>query len=108
MSKAFCKRLIISIIVILSVLFAASLLFFQWDIARVNAGEKPLFIIHTDSLNDGGTNFYYGLGYQIIKWNRFSNDGNTIFVGTECHYIFGMIDPFHDEPTVNLNEIRRK
>ena len=107
MSKDSCKRLIVTIAVIISILFAVSLLFFQWDKARVSAGKKPLFILHTVSLNDGGTNFYYGLGYQIIKWNRFSNDGNTIFVGTECHYIFGMIDPFH-EPTVDLNEIRRK
>lgn len=54
-------------------------------------------IFHTDSINDGGTKVYYGLGYQIIVWNQLSDDGNEILSKIEAHFIIGIIDPLNDK-----------
>lgn len=37
-------------------------------VARYNIG--PFFAIKTDTLKDGGTKIYYGIGYKVIKYNQ--------------------------------------
>ena len=36
--------------------------------------NPPLFTFHTISYKDGGTVFYYGVGYQLVEWNVLSQD----------------------------------
>ena len=104
MSKLFFKRIIFVGCATIFLLFTLSLLSYMWDNRRINDGQKPIFIFHIDSMNDGGTNIYYGLGYQIIDWNTISDDGTHISSGVESHYLFGMINPLHEGPTIRLNE----
>ena len=41
------------------------------DYVRVNRFEyTPLFAIKTETLKDGGTTEYYGLGYKVIDYNQ--------------------------------------
>jgi len=107
MSKLFVKRIIVIVCAIIFLLFTLSLLSYTWDNSRVKDGQKPIFIFHIDSMNDGGTNIYYGLGYQIIDWNTISDDGTHILSGIETHYLFGMINPLYEGPTIRLNEKER-
>ena len=41
------------------------------DIISVSKYEKgPYFAINTETLNDGGTKIYHGIGYKVIKYNQ--------------------------------------
>ena len=64
------KKVLIIIGIILIVLIVLALTFFGVDYFRVQNQEKPLFVIKTDEVNDGGTIIYTGLGYKVIDYNR--------------------------------------
>ena len=61
-------KIVIAIIILLVVfLIIASVV----DIISVSKYEKgPYFAIKTDTLNDGGTKIYHGIGYKVIKYNQ--------------------------------------
>lgn len=60
------KRLIFWCIIIL--LFSQ----FSYNIdARLVANDKrPIFVLPTTTVKDGGTTIYSGLGYKVIGWNQ--------------------------------------
>ena len=102
--KKLSKTTIICLSVLL-VLILFSIISFAVDSNRVDNGKKPILCIMKFGLNDGGTTVYYGLGYQIINWKRFSPDNpDKMLVGIEKHYMVGMVDPSY-KPKIELMEI---
>lgn len=98
------KRRIIIIFSALLIIALFSLFSYIIDSYRVDNNLAPIFIIHTEKFDDGGTAAYYGLGYQIIKWNRISSDSpDYVLVGVEKHYIFGF-NTNMNEPKIDLSE----
>ena len=64
--------LIISLAVIASVcalMTGFSVLTYNINVYRLNKGEAPVFVYRTNSVNDGGTEIYRGLGYHVIAWH---------------------------------------
>ena len=71
--KRIIKPIIITaaVIVLIAVLLTGfSALTYNLNVSRLNNGEDPLFIYRTDTVLDGGTKIYHGLGYHIIKWHQ--------------------------------------
>lgn len=62
------KPLIITLAVIVLIV-GFSVLTYGINVQRINNGRQPLFVFHANSVNDGGTKIYYGLGYHIVEWN---------------------------------------
>lgn len=72
--KSLKKPLMMTLVVIVSaivLLTGFSVLTYNVNIQRLNNGEAPLFIFHTNAVNDGGTVIYSGVGYHIVKWKSF-------------------------------------
>jgi len=61
------------------------------DSYRFFNNKKPLFILKTTQLLDGGTTFYHGPGYEFVDWNilGYDNERNRPFNYTkkEVHVI---------------------
>lgn len=80
------------------------------DKSLIVRDSDPWFCIETMALKDGGTKMYYGLGYQIIKWNYLSEknvDGKEIYGvehGFEIHRFPSFVD-WKEGPTVDLKFI---
>lgn len=99
--KARTKFLII-ILAIMFVMAMFSICTYHYDKTMATNGNEPKFVIHTVTINDGGSKVYYGLGYQIIMWNQLTSDDSQIKLkGTETHFLFDMVDPL-DGPTISL------
>lgn len=46
------------------------IIFFIVDYSRVKQQKLPIFCIKTGVAYDGGSAYYLGLGYQVVKFNR--------------------------------------
>jgi len=98
------KNKFIIVILIIFIVAFISILTYIIDSQRLENHQTPIFILHTDNLNDGGTTVYYGIGYQLINWKRINPDNvNTVLVGIEKHFIIG-IDIYVEKPKVELKE----
>ena len=64
------KKGIKILLIILGVIIILGLIFFAVDYSRVQKQEKPIFGIRYAIANDGGTEEYLGLGYNVIDFNR--------------------------------------
>ena len=60
------KKIILIIILFILLLHAVT---FFIDKSRINNNKKPIFIISTTFLKDGGTTISHGMGYKIIYWH---------------------------------------
>ncbi|MBK1813269.1 hypothetical protein JHL18_21845 [Clostridium sp. YIM B02505] len=71
------KKCIILAIVILILVLTPFLpkITYNIDSKLVSKDMSPLFAISKDKVKDGGTTEYRGLGYQVIRWNRFVAEG---------------------------------
>lgn len=88
--RSIIKPLIISLaVIVLAVvlMIGFSILTYNINVSRLNNGEDPLFVYHANSVNDGGTKIYHGLGYHIIKWHSYIE--NTPLEGVDFHGIAG-------------------
>lgn len=94
------KRVIVAVIII-TVCFIISLGTYFVDSKRIVNDKIPIFILHTDHLDDGGTTVYYGFGYQLIHWKRLTEITNQYLTGIETHYLFGWNNPLND-PKIEL------
>lgn len=52
------------------VLVILGIIFFIVDYNRVKQQKLPIFCIKTGVAYDGGSAYYLGLGYQVVKFNR--------------------------------------
>ena len=91
------KRLLLAVLGVLLLLICFTI-FGIIDIKRFQDGKEPVFIVEKIIEKDGGTTLYYGIGYQLISWNRLDEKGH--FVGKEYH-ILRYCD-FLDGPSVPL------
>ena len=102
------KKTLAVLIIIIFILFTISFVTYLIDSYRIDNNYKPIFIVHKDQLNDGGTTVYYGIGYQLITWKMLNPDmkssmsGMYYLVGIEKHYIGGF--NINLEPKVELME----
>lgn len=71
MKKTFLK-IVSFVLTLLIIILVLGLIFFGVDYYRVKNNELPIFCIKRSTLLDGGTNIYYGLGYQVIDYNKLS------------------------------------
>lgn len=91
----------IAILAAITLLVIFSISFYFSDKDRVFRNEKPKFVIHEVSINDGGSKIYYGLGYQIIVWNQMTADPKIKLKGVETHYLFGIVNA-SEGPNIGL------
>lgn len=98
------------IVVILPLLHCIT---YSIDKTLIGKDSDPWFCKKTVGLKDGGTKVYYGLGYQIIKWNKIkikTVNGEYIHGvehGFEIHRYPHFVD-FEKGPTVDLKFIQDK
>ena len=57
------------IIIIVLLLIALGIAFFIVDYTHIKSDIKPIFVIQSDSIKDGGTTKYVGIGYKVIRYN---------------------------------------
>ena len=99
-------KIVIILSIIIFLLFIVSISTYLIDSHRIENNQPPIFILHTNRYDDGGTISYFGFGYQLIKWKRSASEddyskGIEFLVGIEKHYLFG-IRGYVDEPQVEL------
>lgn len=56
-------------LLILIMIVILGLIAFGIDYTRTKKGEKPIFCIKLEEINDGGTTEYFGLGYKVIDFH---------------------------------------
>ena len=85
------KRIALIAGIVLLALAVLSVTFYQVDKARVEADKTPIFTFINLAYCDGGTEFHYGLGNQIVRWNRIAEQDEVrgYLVGKEYHYLVG-------------------
>jgi len=101
------KKFSLTIIIIILILVIHNITY-TFDKFLISRDNNPRFCIITGKLKDGGTTFYYGFGYQIIKWNWLQDkqiDGKDVLGvehGFEIHRF-----PFYiiwlNGPTIDLD-----
>jgi len=47
--------------------------------------SNPIFVVHVDTADDGGSTQYLGLGYEIIHWNVIKDEDNNFVNGYEIN-----------------------
>ncbi|GFP76232.1 hypothetical protein [Clostridium fungisolvens] len=70
------KYIIVSLVVLILVLspFLPKITY-SVDSKLVSMDMRPIFAISKGVIKDGGTTEYRGLGYQVIRWNRYVAEG---------------------------------
>lgn len=63
-------------IIFMSIVIILGLLCFVIDFVRAKNQQEPIFCIRKTIYRDGGTKEFYGLGYKVIFFNKFLNDGS--------------------------------
>lgn len=95
-------KIIIAVLVILGIYII--------DFTLISQEKKPIFVISGDTVKDGGTKEYYGLGYKVIMWKKISNiqlDGKYVegkLCGNEVS-IFPFFQDINDGPKKALEFI---
>ncbi|GMQ63567.1 hypothetical protein [Vallitalea maricola] len=92
------KKVILVLIIILIPVFTYSI-----DSKLVLQDKKPIFVVKTGMYKDGGTTEYWGLGYQVIKWNMLTIDGYKF--GYEIFHVPNFRD-VNDGPVKKLKLIK--
>jgi hypothetical protein len=93
------KKLIASVLILACV--------YTVDFALVSYDKRPIFVLPTATVKDGGTRQYYGLGYKVIGWKRLSAkliDGKEVqgrLTGCEIS-IFPYFQDINDGPKKDL------
>ena len=93
------KKVLKIILIIVAILIVLAVAFFLTDVSRAKNGEKPIFCILQDEVNDGGTKIYLGLGYKVIHFHTL-NGFNRIKIGTW----FMQYDDFEKEIEESMNQ----
>lgn len=99
------KRLIKLVIAILLLILVSQITYII-DKNRISDDEKPMFAIRSKVLKDGGSAEYIGLGYQVILWNKLSEKGDGVGIGSEINRLTKFRD-LNDGPSVEL-EIKKR
>lgn len=105
--KIYKNRLLLSIIVLICLILIIHFTTYGIDARLIALDKAPKFCVITGRLKDGGTTLYYGVGYQIIKWNMLSskNVEGKIIHGIEHGYEIHRF-PFYRDwtegPTIQL------
>ena len=97
-----CIKSVIILSICLFVFVLTSVVLYAIDKNRAEKDESPLFSLSKTNVNDGGTVIYYGLGYQIIVYQRLNSQypAGTYDCGVEYHYLFGFNST--NEPEIEL------
>lgn len=96
------KKIIIVVLVLMSIYII--------DFTLISQDKKPVFVISGDTVKDGGSKEYYGLGYKVIIWKKLSTkqiDGKDVegkLCGNEVS-IFPFFQDINDGPKKELEFI---
>ena len=93
------KKVLKIILIIIAILIVLAIAFFLVDASRAKNGEKPIFCMLKDEVNDGGTKIYLGLGYKVIHFHTL-NGFNKVKIGT---WLMDY-DDFKEEIEENINQ----
>lgn len=86
------KRIIVCICAFLAIWITVCAI----DFFRVKSFEKPVFILKTETSDDGGSGMYYGIGYSFDIAGKFMpNDEEQGII----HYKFYIMNLFITEGT---------
>ena len=80
----------LSLLFLFLALLSVFLITYNIDKQRATNNQEPMFILNKTALNDGGTQFYFGIGYQIIKWKIMADEPGWYYMGTEYHTLFNL------------------
>lgn len=75
------KKILIIIIILLIFIILFGMITYTIDKSRVEKGKRPIFVIQSETINDGGTIEYLGLGYKVIAYNKL-NGYNKVHIGS--------------------------
>ena len=92
------KGFILTLITVVLLVIAIHISTYAIDKRLIALDKSPKFCLKTGGLKDGGTTFYYGVGYQIIKWNMISSKtiNNKVIHGMEHGYEIHRFPSFVD------------
>lgn len=74
------KKALTVVVLILIIIVIIAIFFFYVDLKRVKDGKSPIFSVEYETVKDGGTKMYLGLGYKIIEYHTGNIDFGTIFL----------------------------
>lgn len=109
--KIISKKRTIFIIVFICFIFILHFVTYEFDKKQISLDKEPIFCINAGELDDGGTKFFYGFGYQIIKWNHMDRKTINGFIvdgishGFEIHRIPSFVD-WTKGPNIDLEFIK--
>lgn len=66
---------ILGIIIIVLLFMALPQITYTIDSKRIAEDKGPIFVIKIAEYKEGGTSEYIGLGYQVINWHRYGDNG---------------------------------
>ena len=78
------KKVVISILVILIVLWGV---IFFIDYSRCSQFKEPIFVVAGETVDDGGSGIYYGLGYKVKIEKNISAETGPILVKVEMYIL---------------------
>lgn len=82
------KKTKIKIAIVLLSLIALHFVTYSVDSERVSSSQNPIFAVRAiPAIKDGGTAFYYGIGYQVIRWHKAERNPDRRLLGYEIHRI---------------------
>jgi hypothetical protein len=85
------KKIVRNVIVAICVLLLLWLTIGIVDLLKVKSFEKPLFILKTETADDGGSGMYYGLGYSFEIKGNFMPEDELPGVTQYKYYIFNTL-----------------
>lgn len=84
------KKLIIALLALICI--------YAIDFTLVSQDRRPVFVIPSGTIKDGGSREYYGVGYKVIGWGRLAIkkiDGKEV-KGTLTGYEISIFPFFQD------------
>lgn len=66
-------------LIIISFIIMLPFIMFGIDYSLTSMQKRPIFAVKTGILKDGGTTFYNGLGYKVIKYNELEGRKDVVF-----------------------------
>jgi hypothetical protein len=101
MSKKTKTKISITLLILIVLHFIT----YSIDSKRVSESKKPIFVvISLHLIKDGGSQLYYGIGYQVIKWHKNGTNSDERSIGLEINRI-PFFKSYEDGPDPNIKYV---
>ncbi len=93
------------ILIILLILICLHFITYSVDSKRVSESKNPIFAIREIfAVKDGGSAFYYGLGYQVLRWHKSEENPQRRLLGYEIRKI-PFFKVYEDGPSKDIKYV---